>query len=189
MAWTNADEYVVGGTGQVYIAATGVTLPTDATTTPSAATFFGLGYHTEEGVSLSHSVEIARFRAWQTKHDTRRDKESETFRLTFALQQWNEQTVPFAFGGGTVTGSGPYKFTPAGADSALEEKAILCDVVDGSNRVRFVIPRANVVESVDTQFTRSQEAALPITVEALQPETGGDAWWFYTNAAGFAAGS
>lgn len=189
MAWNNSSEYVVGGTGQVYVGTVGATAPTDATSTPSVANWFGLGYHTEDGVSISHSVEVARFRAWQSRNDTRRDRDSETFRVTFALQQWNEQSTVLAFGGGAVTGSGPYTFTPADDDAALAEKAMLVDVVDGSNRLRFVIPRGTVVESVDTQFTRTGEAVLPITFEALEPTTGGSSWYFYTNAAGFAAGS
>lgn len=188
-SWNDAGEYVVGGTGQVYVGSVGATAPTDSTSTPSVASWFGLGYHTEDGVSISHAVEIARFRAWQSKHDTRRDRDSETFRVTFALQQWNEQSVPLAFGGGSVTGSGPYKFTPADADDALAEKSLLVDVVDGSNHLRFVIPRGTVVEGVESQFARTSEAVLPITFEALTPTEGGDAWWFYTDAAGYAAGS
>lgn len=189
MAWNDSGEYIVAGTGEVYVGAVGATAPTDATTAPSAATWSGLGYHTEDGVSFSQSIEVARFRAWQSRSDTRRDRDSETVRVTFALQQWNEVNVPFAFGGGTITGSGPYQFTPADDDAALSEKSLLVDVVDGSNRIRFVIPRGTVVESVDTQFARTSEAVLPITFEALEPSEGGPSWYFYTNAAGFAAGS
>lgn len=189
MAWNDSSEYVVGGTGQVYVGSVGATAPTDSTTAPSVASWTGLGYHTEDGVSISHSVEVARFRAWQSRSDTRRDRDSETFRVSFALQQWNENNVPLAFGGGAITGSGPYTFTPADDDAALSEKALLVDVVDGSNRLRFVIPRGTVVESVETQFARTQEAVLPITFEALEPTEGGASWYFYTNAAGFATGS
>jgi hypothetical protein len=189
MAWNDSGEYVVAGTGEAYVGAVGATAPTTPTSSLSVASWTGLGYHTEDGVSISHSIEVARFRAWQSRSDTRRDRESETFRVTFALQQWNETNVPFAFGGGAITGSGPYTFTPADDDAALAEKSLVVDVKDGAYTLRFVVPRGTVVESVESQFARTQEAVLPITFEALEPTEGGPAWYFLTDAPGFAAGS
>lgn len=189
MAWNQADETVVGGTGEVYVAPVGTALPAGPGTALNSA-FEGLGYHSEDGVSVNRTQEIFRVGAWQTTADVRRERQSESFRLTFALLQWNENNVPLAFGGGAITSvSGGYKYTPPAESDALDEKALICDVRDGAETLRFVIPRGNVVESVDTQFTRSQASLLPITFEALTPEDGSASWYFLATDAGFAEGS
>ena len=189
MAWNNPDEFVVAGSGQVHTADVGSSLPSGLST-PSVSDWFGLGYHTEDGVSTNYAVDIFRVNSWQSKYETKRARNTESFRITFALQQFNEETVPLAFGGGEITeNGGVYTFTPAGADAALNERAVICDVVDGDNTLRWVIPRASVVEGVEAQFTRTSEAVLPITLEALQPDDGSAPWFLRTNIAGFAAGS
>lgn len=191
MPWNNPNETIIGGSGEVYIAATGTTLPTSATSSLAAATWTGLGYHTEDGVSINQSVEIQRFGAWQTKFDIRRERGNETFQVTFNLLQWDENTVPLAFGGGSITdqGGGSYKFTPPAATSAIAEKALVADITDGSNRLRIVVPRGTVVDAIQSQFTRSAMGSLPITFEAQEPDDGSPAWFFMSNLAGFATGS
>lgn len=190
MPWNDGDDAVIGGTGQVYVAPVGTALPANEDSALNSA-FVGLGYHSEDGVSINQSVEIIRLGAWQTKSDIRRQRDSETFRITFNLLQWNENNVPLAFGGGAVTepSSGHYKYTPPAVSDALDEKALVCDVQDGSEKLRFVIPRGNVVEAVDSQFTRNAFGMLPIAFEALTPTDESPQWHLLTNVAGFAAGS
>lgn len=191
MAWNDAAETIIAGGGQVYSAAVGSTLPANAGATLSAATWIGLGYHTEDGVSINKGLEITEHGAWQSKHPIRRERETEDFAVTFALQQWNENTVPLAFGGGTVSdlGSGQYKFVPPGDTDDLDERSLIVDLDDGSRRLRIVIPRGTVTDGVESQFSRGQMSALPVSFKALEPETGGDAWYFLTNDSAYAAGS
>lgn len=191
IGWNDPTEAVVGGTGEVYIAATGSSLPTTEDDALAPSIWHGLGYHSEDGVSVNQSVEIQRFGAWQTKHDIRRQRGNETFQITFSLLQWNEDTTPFAFGGGSVTSvdADTYKYTPPADIDAIQDKSLVCDVKDGSSTLRFVIPKGNVVEAVDSQFTREAIGMLPITFEALQPDDGSAAWYVLTNLTGFATGS
>lgn len=189
--WNDPNELVIAGTGQVYVGAVGSTLPTTPTATPDTA-FSGLGYHSEDGVSVNADPEIVEHKGWQSKFALRRVRESEQFRLSFALLQWNEISVPLAFGGGQITNpSGSiYKYQPPSANDAIYERAVICDVADGSRHIRFILPRVTVVEGVDSKFTRSAMAELPITVESLEPSDNADAWYFLTDdAAAFAAGS
>lgn len=189
--WNDPGETIIAGNGQVYVAAVGSTAPTSEASALAPATWFGLGYHTEDGVSISESPEIVRHRAWQTRTDVRRTRDSDTFQVTFALEQWNEQSVPLAFGGGTVSEptSNKFKFVPPTAGAAENEKALVCDVIDGSTTLRFYIPRGTVVDGVTSQFTRSQLGVLPITFEAMEPDDGTPAWSLFTNSTGFTAGS
>lgn len=189
--WNDPGEVVLAGTGQVYVAAVGSTAPTSESSALSASTWSGLGYTTEEGVSTNFSVEIQKFGAWQSKNDIRRERGDEVFRVTFNLLQWNEVNVPFVFGGGAISdlGGGSYKFTPPASTAALAEKSLVADVVDGSSRLRFYIPRGTVVDAVDSQFNRSGLGTLPVAFEAMEPDDGTPSWSFFSNLASFATGS
>lgn len=190
MAWNDSGETIIAGTGEVYVAPVGTTEPANESSTLNTA-FFGLGYHDEDGVAVQNAPELQKFGAWQSKKPIRIERGDEAFRLTFKLLQWNEKTVPLAFGGGTISdlGSGHYKFTPPLADDAPDERCVVADVIDGDNILRIVIPRCIVVDDVESELKRDAMGMLPITVEAMEPETGGDPWYFLTNIAGFATGS
>lgn len=190
MAWNNADELVVGNTGQVYVAAVGTALPANESSALNSA-FKGLGYITEDGVTINVEPDITEFNAWQSRSPIRRELNMQGVTATFGLTQWDEDTVPLAFGGGTITdlGSGHYKYELPDDEDALDERAAVIDVQDGSEIHRFVIPRCNVSEAVEVQFQRTEMAILPITLSALEPTGGGSPMHWLSNSAAFAAGS
>lgn len=189
MAWNDANELVVAGTGQVYVAPVGTALPTTPTASLNAA-FVGLGYTSEDGVSISVEPEITDFPAWQSRQPVRRELTNQAISVSFSLLQWNETNVPLAFGGGTISGSGPYRYDFPTGDDALDERAMVVDVQDGERHMRFVLPRGNVTDSVEAQFVRTEAAVLPITFSVLEPIGGGAPGYFLTDDdAAFAAGS
>lgn len=190
MAWNEASELVVAGNGQIYVAPVGTALPAGPSTALNAA-FIGLGYTTEDGASFSVSPNIEEFRAWQSRQPVRREMTEQDMQVSFALEQWNEETVPLAFGGGEITSvSGGYKYTPPAATDALDERAMVIDADDGDRRVRIVIPRGNVTDAVETTFQRSELAVLPITFQALAPDDESASWYaLFDDSAAFAAGS
>lgn len=193
MAWNNSDELVVAGAGQVYIAASGTTLPADynAATSLSPSTWTGLGYHTEDGVSFSATPEIVENRAWQARQAIRRERTSQDLQFTFSLLQWNEATVVLAFGGGSITTvTGGYKYEFPDADSAaLAEYAVVVECIDGSEKHYFAFSRVNVTETVESQFTAQNPAVLPITLKVLPPASGGSPGRYLTNSTAFVTGS
>lgn len=191
MAWNDSNELVVAGTGQIYVAPVGTALPTTPTASLNAA-FFGLGYTTEDGVTFTGTPTITDFNAWQSQQAVRRERVGQEIQAAFQLEQWNEQSVPLAFGGGSVTNpSGSiYRYVFPEAGAALDERAMVIDVQDGTRHIRFVIARGNVTDSVETQFRRTELAVLPITFKALQPTDGSDTCAvLFDDAAAFAAGS
>jgi hypothetical protein len=189
MPWNRPDELLVGLTGTVSVAPVGTAAPAGPTTALNSA-FFGVGFVTEEGVSKSNGREFNEIRGWQDRNVLRRDPNTQEIVLTLQLMQWNENTVPFALGGGSVVSvSGGYKYVTPGADAALDERALVLDVVDGSEHHRFVYPRGSVTGAVETQFTRTSPAVLPITFSALVPSDGSDIETYLTDATSFAAGS
>lgn len=190
MAWNNPDDLIVAGDGQVFVAPVGTALPTSGPTAALNSAFKGLGYHTEDGASFSAEPDLFEVPAWQSRRPIRRDFQGQELTVSFTLLQWDEDTVPFAFGGGAIVdlGSGNYRYDfPEDTDS-LDERALILDVADGDKKFRFVFPRGNVTEGVESQFQRGEAAGLPVTWSALDP-SGGSAGYVLMNSAAFAAGS
>lgn len=190
MAWNDTTEIRVFASGQVYVAPVGTTLPVNPTASLNAA-FVGLGYITEDGAALSVAPEIQDVMAWQSRQAVRRELVSQEVTATFALLQWNETNIVFAFGGGSVT-------TPAGGiyryelptDGALDERCVILEAIDGAVHERIILPRCNVTDAVETNFVRNDASTLPISVKALQPADGSTSMIFLTDdATSFAVGS
>jgi hypothetical protein len=189
IGWNDASELIVAGSGEVYVAPVGTALPTTPIATLNAA-FEGLGYHTEDGVSLSVSPTVEEFMAWQSRQAIRREMTAQEIQVSFSLQQWNETTLPLAFGGGAITPvSGGYRYDFPTDTASLAEKAMVVDCIDGSEHHRFVFERGTVTEAVETQFQRGATAVLPITFKVLGPEAGGAPGYYLTDSAAFATGS
>lgn len=188
MPWNNENELVVAGNGQVYIAVSGTTLPTTPTAA-LAAGFAGLGYITEDGATISVTPEIAEFNAWQSRTPVRREKTSQQVQVAFSLLQWDEDSVPFAFGGGAISGSaGAWRYDLPADDAALDERVMVVDAQDGTEHHRWVFAKGNVVEAVETQYSRANPAALPITFRALA-SSGASPGYYLSDSTAFAVGS
>jgi hypothetical protein len=189
MPWNNANEIVVASNGQVYVAPVGTPLPATPIVALNAA-FIGLGFATEDGATVTVTPEVSEYMAWQSRSPVRREKTSQEAQVALSLMQWNEQTVPAAFGGGAVSGSaGNYRYDLPDDNAALAEIALILDAIDGAVHMRWVFPRGNVTEAVEAQFQRGNPAALPLTFKALTPAGGGSPGYFLSDGAGFAPGS
>lgn len=190
MAWNSADELVVANNGQVYVAPLATALPTTAGANLNAA-FVGLGFINEDGATVSVNPDFTDFQAWQAQQPIRRERTALNVQVSFALQQWDEDSVPLAFGGGSVIsdGSTGYRYNLPDETAGTNEKAMVLDAVDGSEHHRWVFPRGEATEAVETNFRRSAEAVLPITFRVLAPATGGSPGYYLTDSTGFASGS
>lgn len=190
MAWNNSSEITVGQSGQVYVAPVGTALPTTPTASLNAA-FVGLGYLNEDGATVNVNPDFQDFNAWQEFSPVRIDKTAQNAQVSFSLMQWDEDTVPLAFGGGTVTSpsSGVYRYELPTPSTGLDERALILDADDGGEHHRWIFPRVIAVEAVETNYRRSAEALLPITARVLIPTGGVAAGAYLTDSAAFAAGS
>lgn len=187
---TSPDELVVASYGEVYVADVGTTLPTSPTASLDAG-FTGLGYVTEDGVSLSVEPEIEEFMAWQSRQAVRRELTGQSITVSFALEQWNTENLLLAFGGGEVTSpsAGVYRYEFPDDEDALQEKAIVVEWKDGARDWRFVASRGNVTDAVETSLNRSNLAVLPITFQVLDADDGGAPAYILTDDSAFTTGS
>lgn len=189
MAWNNPDELRVGLNGQIYTGAIGTTAPTHPSNALNAA-FVGLGYTNEDGPTVNVNPDFQDFNAWQEYTPVRIEKTAQNAQVSYGLLQWDEDTVPLAFGGGSVqTVSGGYRYNLPDPSTGPDERALVVEILDGSEHDRWVFPRTIAVEAVETNYRRSAEAQLPITQRVLTPAGGGSPGYYLTDSAAFAAGS
>lgn len=179
MPLQDPDELVVAGFGRVYVANLGATMPTDPVALLDSD-FVELGYVTEDGVTLTNTPSVEEFMAWQSRSAVRRELTALEVQVSFTLEQWNADTVKFAFGGGNITslGGGKYRFDLIADDEQLTEKSMVVEWNDGAKDYRFCIERGSVVEATETQLQRGALAVLPVTFKAIAPDVGGVPGYF-----------
>ena len=166
MGVQNSNQIRVAPKGDVYVAPTSVTVPTD---TASAWTgWTRLGLVNAEGVTFTETKSMVDIRAWQMAYPARRVPETKEASIAFSLAQWSQDTVQLAFGGGTVTGTGPYTYAPPAAD-VVDERALGIEWTDGASIYRIVVPRGIVSDDVETTFSRVDAAYLPIAFSVIGP--------------------
>jgi len=182
----NATQVVVGANGSVWVNATlGANAPTNAT---SALTgnWKEMGFISDEGATFSEGKDITDINAWQSFYPIRKLVTARTVQVSFALREWNRESVQFALGG-TVTGTapGPYTYTPP-APETLAAKQLVLNWADGAKNYRLYIPSGIVSETVETTLARTAAADLPVTFAAQDPG-GGNIYTLFTNDPGFSS--
>lgn len=182
----DSGQIVVGGTGHIYTADLGSTAPTTEVSA-LAAGWLDLGYTTDDGVTFTPEWESEDLMAWQSQYPVRRLRVSQSAGVGFTLMQWNVTTVPFGFGGGTVTEptSGHFKYTP-GAPGATDERGLIVEWVDDTKNYRLVIPKGETGSLGDVTITRSGSANLETSFSVLGTD-GSDPWYLLTDDPSFEA--
>lgn len=180
MPGKNAAEIVVGADGSIYAAPLGTGEPAGIGTALNAA-FADLGFVSEEGAQLTAAMSAEEIRVWQSYYPVRRVVATRDFTLAFALAQWNADTVPLFFGGGTVAAG---QFTPPDP-SVIDERMMALEWADGTRDFRIVVQRGMVTEQDATQLVRTDASWLPITFGALGT-TAAQPWYLQTDDPAFA---
>lgn len=158
---------VVAGTGELYIAASGTTAPTDATSALPVA-WKGLGYTTEDGVSFSLSRETTDLNAWQGSK-LRVLTTAEPITVTASFLETKTDVLLTAFGGGTVSNNGTVsKFTPA-AEGTNTIRSMCVDVTDAGTgfKYRWWFSKVQIEGSVEFSLTRTDGVAYAVTFGVL----------------------
>lgn len=177
-----AGKIVVGASGTVYVAPVGTTAPTNATTALNAA-FKELGYVSEDGVTVTPEQSFSPVMAWQTAYKVRTLVTARGLTLEFVLREFNLQSLPFAFGGGTLTfATGEYKYTPPSAE-ATDPRALVLEFLDGAKKYRLYVPNGQVEDLQGFSVSRGAPAQLPVKY-TLNYSGVGDPWNIFTTDLG-----
>ncbi|NUT47324.1 MAG: hypothetical protein HOV94_08430 [Saccharothrix sp.] len=169
----------VPGTGEVSLAPPGTPEPPDSTTALPAA-WTGLGLSTEDGVTIRRSVEKQGTTHWQQITPARYIYTSQEFGVASVFQETKGAVLSAYFSGMTFveTAAGSKKYrAEISAVPRGDERALCVDWVDQLSATevyhhRLYVPRAEVSETQDAQWTRTQEARWGLTFIALAPATG-----------------
>ncbi|MFF3376251.1 phage tail protein [Streptomyces sp. NPDC002680] len=201
MAGSNTSEIRIAGTGRLYVAVAGTAVPTVFSDTPAAdwgARWKDLGYTSGEGVTFSKKDKLEAVDSWQTISPVHFVYSDRDLTLKFSLLQFNEDTLPFFMGGGSVKpvegsagGSGVFEYKIA--DRAYADVRALglefTDVRASDGSVvtyRFGIPRGQVTASDDIKLGRKAPAQLGITFQALASVEGESLGGFVMKDAAYA---
>lgn len=182
---TDSDEIRVYANGGVYVADIDTEFPADIDA-PIGGDWTNLGYLTEEGPRFSFGRETFAVKGWQSRFDLRRILTDTPTGLTTGLKQWNRETLRMALGEGDFTedAEGAYRFTP---DPDVEwERAVLVEMIDGPDVVRFQFRRMALDGAVTFAGIRTNSSDFDVTLATLDP--GGDEppFDFTTNIEAFA---
>jgi hypothetical protein len=173
---TNAKPQV---TGSLFTAPITAAVPTDGTSTLSAA-YNQLGYANEDGITNTVETDTEEVHAWggdlvATLQTTRK----ESLQLTL-IESTNEHAAKEAFGDENVavdedTGN----ITILGNSKEKKEHHLVIDaLLNGNKKLRVVIPRAIVTEVGDMVYADSEVVGYEITYTAL-PDASGNTSYRY----------
>lgn len=160
-------EVRVAGAGHVYVAPAGTALPADLEALPAA--WLDLGYVTEDGVGFSFGRETSDLNAWQGSK-IRVLTTAEPASVNFALMQTNKDTLPVAFGGGSIaTAGGVHTYTPPAAGVNTERAAVI-EFTDGDVSYRYCIPRIQLEGAVEFTLVKTGAVTYPLTFGVLDAD-------------------
>lgn len=176
MTGLDSKQIRVAPNGAIYAAPAGTAAPT-AVATPLASPWVNLGYASDDGVTLSKSLETEEVNVWQSASPARYIVTKVSVGFGFSLVQFNADTVPLFFGLPSTAlvesgaGSGIFELTVP-ADVSLDERAWCVESIDGDVHTRYVLQRGMVTETDDLPLKRTEASVLPMTVSAMTATDG-----------------
>ena|SRR5690349_15227390 len=158
--------------------------PTDASAALDAS-WTGLGYNTDSGLTVSRSVNVNDIAAWQSQVPVRKVPADQACSIAGDFMQSNKDVVGLWYATGTfaLAGAGPDKEATADINPALVTKAVVLDWEDGATLFRLYIPKAQVTANGDQTLTRTGAVTYPLMFAALAPDSGTTLFTLFTSDA------
>lgn len=192
---TDPTRIVVAQMARVYLAPVGTAAPTDSAAALSAP-WKEVGLFTPDSLNFATDPNFEQVDSHQSNYPTRRMQTTDGATLSVDLQEWSAASFAAVFGGGVVTVvtppqagppavAGEYKWEPP-AIGGRATVAALAEVVDGTKRYRFVIPRCMQTEGASVDMQKAKESVLPLRLGVLGSDVGSP-WYLLTNADGYAS--
>lgn len=155
----DATKVRVGVTGGVYVAPLATPLPTDATTALNAA-FVELGYINDNGVTESQGISTNKIKAWQNGDVVRTVQTEHNLEYKFTPLESNANVIAQVYPSGQITG----------AQRGNQEWVF--HVVDGANKIRVVLPNAQITNIGDVKYVNGDAVDYPLTITAYPDSSG-----------------
>ena len=161
-----------GVAGAVHIAAADTALPSDATSTLSAA-FDALGYVSEDGITIADSPESDPVKEMGGQVVDTINKGRNTT-ITFTLiESLNVDVLKAVYGDANVTGTLATGISiSVGTDDMPEQVWVFDMVLKGGARKRIVVPAGKISELGETVYKGDEVVGYEITIMALLDASG-----------------
>jgi len=183
----DTSEIVIGANGTIRVAPVGTVEPADISAAFAPA-WVDLGFTSEDGVTIEDTKTLDKVAVWQMLYPARRIITDRDFTVAFAMRQFAAKQIEFAFGGGTITGSGgKYKYVPPDPED-IDERKLAVEWQDGDNTWRLIVPLGIVSDKITTKIERKNPADLPITF-SIMGQDGVEPWYFLTDDPTWAEGT
>lgn len=174
---TSTDNVRVGATGYALYAATGTTLPTNATAAPAAGFLANdVGYLSDAGITMSIGRETTDITAWQNADVVRTIMTGHTVTFQFEMLETNSDSLELAFGNFSAN-------TVEIDGTVMPNKAFILHIDDGGNDIRIVIPNGQVTENGDVVFANNDAVKWPVTITAFPDGSGNKAYLYFASEA------
>jgi hypothetical protein len=165
----------VDGLGLVWMAQTGSTAPTDSTTALAAA-WKNMGGIAESGVSIKQSVSTSKkkfYGSTATQRTLVTDQDT-SIDVTFAEVNARVMEVYWKRALNSITPTvGTGAFQVVGGSYTRQLYALVIDMIDGSNRLRFYCPQVEVTSNSDLTISNSEMVQWGVSLSCY-PDTSGN---------------
>lgn len=159
----DATKVRVAVTGAVYAAVTSAAAPTSATSV-LAATFFDLGYVSEDGVTETYDDDTQDIQAWQGGAIVRTLISSSKASLAFTLIETKATVLELYHKGSTVQSLGVNGYKIDVLTPNVVRKSLVLDVLDGSTHVRLYAASAEVSQRGEITYVNADTISYNVTV-------------------------
>lgn len=173
-------QVTLASNGTVSVAPYGTALPTTTTGNLNAA-FKALGYTTEDGVSITPSVDTTGIKAWQSAVDVLTVLTGVGLQAKFtAIQLDSPTTAAYFFGGAWVNDGLGNSTMTFSSNPSLVVNSVVVDWVDqNAFAYRLVLARGQFTDRDALQLQRTTNMAFGLTFECL--DNSGSLGYLLTN--------
>lgn len=169
--------------GAVYVAASGTTLPTDASTALDSTAFTCLGYISDAGLTNSTEITTETIKAWGGDEVLNIFQgRSDSFQFTL-LEALDVNVLKLVYGDDNVSGTLSTGISiEVQSDIELPEQVMVVEMIMKNGTLkRIVIPCATVTNVGDVTYSDSAAVGYDTTVKAT-PDASGNTHYEYIKA-------
>jgi hypothetical protein len=161
----------VGITGEMYVAPTSTTAPTTSVSALNAS-FIGLGYVSEDGVTESYEDTVEDIVAWQGARVVRSTTTESKATLACRLIETKGETLELYHKGSSVSAvaAGQWKIDVVAPTS--DPRSFVLDVLDGSKHIRIYVPNGEVTERGEIVYANGEPIGYEVTITCYADANG-----------------
>lgn len=164
-----ASNVRVAITGEVSVAPVGTAAPTTSVSSLNAS-FVGLGYVSEDGVTKTPTLTSQKIRAWQNSALVRVVFTEKDWDLKFTLIESKGEAAEL-FYGSTVGVVSANEFSLVPDTVSPDPRAFVLDVIDGTVHERIYVPTGYVTERGDVVYKNGEAIGLEMTITCVYDDT------------------